>query len=432
MKNLHGYISGFLHHMLMLGFLLLAFPEAVSAQQDIADEMVRHDVKREEMHIRYRVAKAYIDKDYMNNRPVLDRIVEWTEEVKKDSMVNIVSVEFCGAVSPEGSVPFNHWLSVARLTALEKYVRQRVDIPEELIVRSDHYIAWDELKEMVLDSDLPNKDEIMEVLNSENTSIGNELDSRIGALKALDNGRTWRIIFNRYFIHMRNAYMVIVTEKSEKFYEYRRRNMIASLPSLTTGVDYESDLLQRTWPAAVSIPDVRNMYVKTNLTGLALLIANIGVEFDLGRYLSLNIPVYHSGVNYFKPTVKFRTLATQPELRVWPMTNKKGLFIGAHLGFAYYNFAFDGDWRYQDHDGTSPTLGGGLSLGYRLPISRNKRWNLELGVGAGVYPLHYDRFHNLHNVKDGQLFDTHKNTYIGLDNVQLSISYRIPMKDANK
>ena len=110
------------------------------------------------------------------------------------------------------------------------------------------------------------------------------------------------------------------------------------------------------------------------------------------------------------------------------MTNEDGLFIGAHAGFAYYNFAFGGDWRYQDHEGTSPTLGGGLTLGYRVPISKDKNWKLEFGVGAGVYPLYYDVFHNTHNVLEGQLYETRNGTYFGLDNVQISISYRIPMK----
>ena len=387
--------------------------------------------QREEMHIRYRVAKAYIDRGYMNNAPTLDRIVDWAKEVQNDTMVNIVSVEFCGAVSPEGSVPFNHWLSVARLTALEKYVRQRIDIPEDVIVRSDHYIAWDELKQMVLDSDLPNKDDIMAVLNSENTSTGDQLDSRIAALKALDNGKTWRVIFQRYFIHMRNAYMVIVTEKSEKFYEARRRNMIPNVAPMTQVLEYKTPgLIRAAATVAPAVIDQRYMYIKTNFVGLGMLIGNLGVEFDLGRYMSVSIPVYYSGLDYFKTTLKFRTLSVQPELRVWPMTNEDGLFIGAHMGFGYYNFAFDQEWRYQDHNGTTPTLGGGLSLGYRLPISKNERWKLEFGIGAGIYPLHYDRFNNLKVVQDGQLYDTRKETYIGLDNVHVGISYRIPMKKA--
>jgi hypothetical protein len=110
------------------------------------------------------------------------------------------------------------------------------------------------------------------------------------------------------------------------------------------------------------------------------------------------------------------------------MKNNDGLFVGAHMGFAYYNFAFNGDWRYQDHNGTSPTLGGGLSLGYRLPISQNKNWKLEFAVGAGFYPLHYDVFHNLKDVKEGVLYETRNGNYIGLDNVTIGISYRIPYK----
>ena len=407
--------------------MIFAVSPFMSAQE------MKPGMKREEMHVRYVVAKATLERDYMNNASVLDRIVQWAEDIQKDTMVNILSVEFCGAVSPEGSVPFNHWLSVARLNTLEKYVRKRVEIPEELIVRSDHYIAWDELKAMVLESDLPNKDEVMAVLNSENTSTGNNLDSRIAALKALDGGKTWRIIFNRYFIHMRNAYMVIVTEKSEKFYAQRRRNMIPAMSSLSTVAKSQSEpasLLPMVATAASALIDTRYMYVKTNLVGLGLLMGNLGVEFDLGRYLSLNIPVYYSALDYFTPTVKFRTFATQPELRVWPMTNEDGLFVGAHAGFAYYNFAFGGDWRYQDHDGTSPTLGGGLSLGYRLPISKNKNWSLEFSVGAGVYPLYYDVFHNAKNIKEGQLYETLDKTYIGLDNINIGISYRIPMKKA--
>ena len=404
--------------------ILSAFP-LLSAQD--ADSAARGRTQ-EEMHIRYRVAKANIEKNYMGNAQVLERIVDWTEEVQKDTMLNILSVEFCGAVSPEGSVQFNHWLSVARLKALEKYVRKRVYIPEELVVRSDHYIAWDELKAMVSGSDLPNKDEVLAILNMENTSVGNELDSRIGALKAMDGGKTWRIIFNRYFADLRNAYMVIVAEKSEKFWAARRRGMIPSLAPLTDALTYEGGGLLQNESVLMPPPDRHYMYVKTNVAGLGLLMANLALEFDLGNYLSLNIPVYYSAVNYFVPTVKFRTLAAQPELRVWPLRNKDGVFFGVHAGFAYYNFAWGGKWRYQDHDGSSPTLGGGFTLGYRLPISKNKNWKLELGVGAGVYPVYYDMFYNVRSVQDGQLYDTRKRSYIGLDNVQISISYRIPMK----
>ena len=383
---------------------------------------------REEMRIHFRASKTYIDKSYMNNDSALQQIVEWAEKRQRDSMVDVVSVAFYGACSPEGSVSFNHYLSSTRLSRLENYVRQRVNIPEDIIVRNDHYIAWEELEKMVEESNIENKDEILAILRSENTSTGEQLDSRIRALKNMDNGKTWNMLLNRYFAHMRNAYMVIVTTKSElaeRLEELRTPMPLTKLPS-DQNIDIKPTSII---PAVVAAATQSHyMYVKTNIVGLALLNANVGVEFDLGNYLSLNIPVSYSAINYFTPTIKFRNFSVQPELRVWPMKNNDGLFVGAHMGFAYYNFAFNGDWRYQDHNGTSPTLGGGLSLGYRMPISRDKNWKLEFAVGAGVYPLHYDVFYNLKNVKEGTLYETRNGNYIGLDNVTIGISYRIPYK----
>jgi hypothetical protein len=358
----------------------------------------------------------------MNNADSLKRIVEWVDEAKRNKMLDLVSVEFCGAVSPEGSVRFNRWLSNARLEALEKYVRNLIEIPEDIIVRNDHYIAWSELDEMVSNSDMPNKDAILSIIRSENISTGEQLDSRIGALKQLDNEVTWWKLYHTYFKHMRNAYTVLVTQKSDYALEYEKM-----MQPISPYVDFSQPMpilpIMLVNPAPE--PDKRYMYIKTNLVGLGMLMANLGVEFDMGNKFSFVLPVYYSAVNYFKQTLKFRTFAVQPELRYWLKDNKDGFFVGAHAGFAYYNFAFDGKWRYQDKDGKTPTLGGGLSAGYRMPISKDENWKLEFALGAGIYPLHYDVFHNEYN---GQLYDTRKKTYFGLDNVMIGISYRIPVK----
>lgn len=410
----------------LLCLLVFAYGQECFAQRLTEKKIITTETRRDEMHIRFVVAKSNINPSYMNNTDSLNRIIEWIDKVRRDSMIQLVSVEFCGAVSPEGSVRFNHYLSNARLKALEKYVRSRIDIPEELIVRNDHYIAWNELEDMVIKSDLANKEDILKILRSENRSTGEELDSRIWDLKNLDNGVTWMKLYKMFFIHMRNAYTVLVTR--ERFEAEISEPIVKA--TIEPGFEQHPKLTQisvaKPLASPMIAPEMRYMYVKSNLVGLGLLMANLGVEFDMGRYLSFNLPVYYSAINYFTHTLKFRTFALQPELRFWPTRNNDGVFIGAHMGFAYYNFAFNGDWRYQDRDGTTPTLGGGLSVGYRTSISRNKRWKLELAAGAGVYPLHYDVFHNEYN---GQLYDTRKKTYFGLDNLQIGISYRIPMKE---
>ena len=417
-----------LYTVLVLCLTISFFAQEVSAQR-VAKEIVKVEQKRDQMHIRFRVSESNIDPNYMSNADSLQRIVEWVDQVQKDSMVDIVGVEFCGAASPEGSAQINRRLSDARLRALEKYVRDRIYIPENIIVRNDHYIAWDELADMVEESNLANKQEVLAIINSENRSEEDEIDSRINDLKRLDGGKTWEKLYNLFFVDMRNAYTVLVTQKSQIAIEYERmlrEPLIAGARFMANPTTIAPNIMSIPEATIEKGSDMRYMYIKTNLIGLGLLIGNLGLEFDMGRYFSISLPVYYSALDYFSPTTKFRTFAVQPELRIWPMQNKDGLFIGAHAGFAYYNLAFNGDWRYQDHNGTTPTIGGGLSIGYRFPISRNKRWKLELAVGAGVYPLHYDVFHNLDN---GQLYETRKNTYVGLDNATIGISYRIPLKE---
>ena len=83
-------------------------------------------------------------------------------------------------------------------------------------------------------------------------------------------------------------------------------------------------------------------------------IANVAAEVDLAKHWSFTLPVYYSTWDYFKSTIKFRTFAVQPEFRNWLSEENDGFFAGAHFGLAYYNFAFDGDYRYQDHNRETP------------------------------------------------------------------------------
>ena len=119
--------------------------------------------------------------------------------------------------------------------------------------------------------------------------------------------------------------------------------------------------------------------VKTNAMALGMLIANAGVELGFGDRFSLHIPFYYSGTNYFSSHTKFRILGTQPEFRYWtPLL--KGCFGGVHLGVASWNFAYNRRWRYQDKDGSTPALGGGVSVGYRMPVAGgwSSRWVLDV------------------------------------------------------
>lgn len=69
-----------------------------------------------------------------------------------------------------------------------------------------------------------------------------------------------------------------------------------------------------------------------------------------------------------------------------------------------------------------------MSIGYRLPIGKSDRWRMEFSLGAGVYSLHYDKFHNTPRTKDGLMVESVKKTYWGIDQAVVSFSYTFDLK----
>ncbi|MCB6980485.1 DUF3575 domain-containing protein [Bacteroides uniformis] len=384
--------------------------------------------KRTEIRVDFRANSTVIDPDYNGNARHLDEIVSFFGRMEADSTVNIINVSFCGTASPEGSHQLNKRLAHERMEALETLVRSRISIPDSLITREDEYIPWEYLAEMIAQSDITHKGEIIAIINGKSEIVdypgGRHIDSRIPALQKLDDGKAWRELLNRFFAPMRNACAVFITFKKEA-------EPVAPTITIPEVVEM-ADTVPEPFPVAVDAvvmastetptPEQwnRRLHLKTNALGLALAIANVAAEVDLARHWSFTLPVYYSAWDYFSHKVKFRTFALQPEARYWPREENDGLFAGAHLGLAYYNFATGGDYRTQDHDRETPAWGGGLSVGYRLPLSRNSRWKMEFSVGAGVYPAKYDKFINGHN---GLLAYTDRKTYVGLDQLNISIAY---------
>ncbi|MBR4808831.1 MAG: DUF3575 domain-containing protein [Bacteroidales bacterium] len=182
-----------------------------------------------------------------------------------------------------------------------------------------------------------------------------------------------------------------------------------------------SNAQQASGAAGSSAGSGTGLAVKMNALSLPLLVLNAGVEIQPFNHWSLNVPVYYSGLDWMSESRKFRMLAFQPEVRYWLRDDFRGLFFNAHASFGWYNVAFGGDYRYQDHAHKTPSLGGGLGVGYKMRFGES-RWGLEFGLGAGVVPLYYDYYYNIPN---GRLAGEDKFTYWGPDQAFLSLTYSI-------
>lgn len=176
--------------------------------------------KHTEICIDFRVNSTVIDSAYSDNAARMQEMLEFLRTIRQDSTINIIEVSFCGAASPEGSYQLNRKLAQGRLSALEKFIRSEVDIPDSLITHNDSYIPWDYLKSQIEDSGLIRKDEVIAILEEEARLVdyhhpNTHIDNRIVKLRALDGGKVWQQMNKLFFEQMRNACAVFVTYKKE-------------------------------------------------------------------------------------------------------------------------------------------------------------------------------------------------------------------------
>ena len=398
--------------------------------------VLAQEKKHTEICIDFRVNKTVIDTTYMDNAASLQEMKSFLQTVLKDTAVNIVEVSLCAAASPEGSDQLNRRLAQGRLATLEKLVRKQMYLPDSIITRNDSYIPWNYMRSQVEHSDLPQKDKVLSILDEESRLVNyyypnTHVDSRLAKLKLLNDGYVWRQMEKRFFAQMRNACIVFVTYKKE-LPPVQEPVIVPDTITIEPIVEAVEIVSDTTAIIETVIPEVegwnRKLHLKTNAIGLGMAIANVAAEVDLAKHWSFTLPVYYSAWDYFKSTIKFRTFAVQPEFRYWLSDNNDGFFAGTHLGLAYYNFAFDGDYRYQDHNRETPSLGGGVSIGYRLPVSRNCRWRMEFSLGGGGYTRHYDKFYNTPRTKDGLIIESIRKAYWGIDQAAVSFSYSFDLK----
>ena len=378
-------------------------------------------VERRLFKIKYVINIADIDTTFVDNNERINEMEAFLRMVRDDDRITLHAVRFSGTASPDGSYEFNQWLCANRLEHFKDLIRKVLDVPDSIIMANDGYITWDEFRQEVAASDLEYRDEILAVIDQEPGLVlwyaDKHTDHRLLKLRGMHGGRAWESLKKPILFNLRFADAEFVFSRRIDMADVSYPPTPFTPPASLDSIYIEPDL----W--------IGRLHLKTNFIDLGLLIGNLAVEADLAPHWSVTLPLYYSALDYFKSTLKFRVLGCQPEVRYWfsPLTND-GFFAGAHLGVSYYNFAFDGDYRYQDHDGTTPTVGGGLSLGYRRLLGKSQRWRLECSVGAGIYPLYYDRFHNTPNVKDGMLVDNHKRTFIGLDQAAITLAYSFDIR----
>lgn len=169
-------------------------------------EAVKHREMVGEAFLDFVVSKTDIRPDYMNNPRELKKITDMMEEARNDDAVSVRNIYVIGYASPEGTLKFNQYLSEARAKALVEYLEPRFDFPRDMYHVQFGGENWAGLEEMVAQSEIAYKAEILDILHNVPAQIDYATNtSRKKSLMQLRGGDPYRYMLKEYFPSLRKA-----------------------------------------------------------------------------------------------------------------------------------------------------------------------------------------------------------------------------------
>ena len=159
------------------------------------------------MRIYYPFGYRYVLPDYRTNRRELERFIGSVQEAFRKDIIERVVVR--SGTSPDGMSEANERLSARRADSLEAYVVRRTGLPSELIEKRSEGIAWGMLRDRVAQSDMPYRDEILQILDRTPVWIfddrGRIIDGRKKQLMDLRGGVPYKYMVREIFPDLRSS-----------------------------------------------------------------------------------------------------------------------------------------------------------------------------------------------------------------------------------
>jgi outer membrane protein OmpA-like peptidoglycan-associated protein len=172
-------------------------------------EYVLNDVSRawdfgqDELEIVFKVSRTEIDSSVFNNEVTFGKILAAVDKIFTNPKYKIDKIEVAGYASPEGPPAFNTWLGENRAKALINYIIEQR--PQYELTMDDFRIVngeenWVGLRRVVAASDMPEKDQVLEIIDSDISSERKKL-----RIEAINHGWVWHKMLKEIYPHLRSA-----------------------------------------------------------------------------------------------------------------------------------------------------------------------------------------------------------------------------------
>ena len=173
-----------------------------------------------EAYVVFASGKTTVDPQYKDNAVELDKIRATIDEVSADADVTITDVLLRGYSSPDGKHSTNQKLATARTQAIEDYVESLYDMDKSVFRTEAVAENWEGLKALVLKEDMPAKDQIIEIIDSDL-----DPDRKEAKLKQKYPKQWKQMVANMFPLLRRTDYKVSYTIRTYTTTEDARRIM---------------------------------------------------------------------------------------------------------------------------------------------------------------------------------------------------------------
>lgn len=367
------------YRLVGVAFALLVVIE--SSAQNLTDSVAVH----------FKQSKTYLDTAYKGNAKALEHLRDIVNRyADSDSDLLLKEIKIMGGASPEGSVRFNNYLSNRRAARIFDYMDSKMMLPDSITRRTLLGRDWHGLRqEVAADKGMPYRQEVITLLDeiiSRCDAGEKDNDTNLLELKKLRGGKPYLYMYRHIFPSLRQADVVMVFGRPKKIWK--------PLP-IVDNLELMPDVAMVTSISDMGISELKEekpfyMALKTNMLADILALPEIGVEFYLGKNMSIVGNWMYGWWDRNRTHRYWRAYGGDLALRWWfgkaahnkPLT---GHHAGVYGGLLTYDFEFGG----KGHMGGRPGHNlwdrcmhiVGLEYGYSLPIARRLNIDFTLGVG---------------------------------------------------
>lgn len=365
-----------------------------------------------------------------------------------------------GSASPEGSADNNRRLAHERARAIVDSLRRYVTLPDSSV--EERYIEEDYigLRRLIARSNSPYKSEVMALIDG--TPDRALLKAK---LQQLDGGNVWTALLRDFYPKLRASRVVMVISPKPRPNPDKLDIRVPPTP-------VEAKLVPTPQPEVVEKPQPRRelLSIKTNLLMDAAYVPNYGwcpmpnLEIEYyplhGHWTfggSFDMPWWQSSA-YDSKTERSTGedhkffQARQYQLYARWYTHDGGDINGFHglYFYPYLNLAIFGIGFKVDKGWMGEGIGGGLGVGYKLPLgrladdnanrprSKASHWHLEFSMQFGAFAYKYDPYQwgcPVEGITDGRYFyrytgdpslfkkRNHRRAWFGPTRAAITISY---------